>query len=111
MKDNEQIGSVRMPTITLDRTPDGRRVYIVDGRHYTEVPVGPGDAYRFLAELRLEMTGEDFRAFIARHRPHLGRWCCGAWGWGPRQLRPKSRTGSSARGRSSTGCCAPLKPG
>jgi len=89
MKDNEQIGSVRTPTITLDRTPDGRRVYVVDGRHYTEVPLGPGDVYRFLAELRLEMTGEDFRGFIARHRPHLGPVVLWRLGLGPTPLAPE----------------------
>lgn len=89
MGDSEQIGSVRTPTIALDRTPDGRRVYVVDGRSYTEVPLGPGDAYRFLAELRLEMTGEDFRAFIGRLRPSLSPVVLWRLGLGPTPLAPE----------------------
>lgn len=83
MANNEQIGSVRTPTITLDRTPDGRRVYVVDGMRYSEVPLGPEDAYRFLAELRLEMTGEDFRSFIERHRSSLSPAVLWRLGLGP----------------------------
>lgn len=51
--------------------------------------MGPGDAYRFLAELRLEMTGEDFRAFIARHRPHLGAVVLWRLGLGPTPVAPE----------------------
>src|SRR5438128_11839681 len=88
MGDKEQIGSVRTPSITLDRTPDGRRVYVVDGRRYAEVPLGPEDAYRFLAELRLEMTGADFRAFVERHRPSLSASVVLRLGLWPVQLAP-----------------------
>ena len=89
MGDKEQIGSVRTPSITLDRTPDGRRVYVVDGRRYAEVPLGPEDAYRFLAEVRLEMTGADFRAFVERHRPSLSAAVVWRLGLGPVPLAPE----------------------
>src|SRR2546425_10075151 len=90
MEDKEQIGSVRTPSITLDRTPDGRRVYAVDGRRYAEVPLGPEDAYRFLAELRLEMTGVEFRAFVERHRPSLSAAVLWRLGLGPVPLAPEA---------------------
>lgn len=89
MEDNERTGSTWTPTITLDRTQDGRRVYVVEGRRYTEVPLGPGDAYRFLAELRLEMTGEDFRAFVERLRPSMSAVVLWRLGLGPMPLAPE----------------------
>ena len=89
MDDSERIGSVWTPSITLDRTPDGRRVYVVGGRRYAEVPLGPEDAYRFLAELRLEMTGAEFRAFVERHRPSLSAAVLWRLGLGPTPLAPE----------------------
>jgi hypothetical protein len=89
MDDRTEVGSVRSPSIARDRTPDGRPVYIVDGRRYVEVPLGPGDAYRFLGELRLEMTGPDFRAFVERLRPSLGAAVLWRLGLGPMPLAPE----------------------
>jgi len=65
-------------------------VYAVDGRRYAEVPLGPEDAYRFLAELRLEMTGVEFRAFVERHRPSLSAAVLWRLGLGPVPLAPEA---------------------
>ena len=89
MDDKERIGSVWTPPITLDRTADGRRVYIMDGRRYVEVPLGPEDAYRFLGELRLEMAGVEFRAFVERHRPSLSAAVLWRLDLGPTPLAPE----------------------
>jgi len=72
MDDNERIGSVWTPSITLDRTPDGRRVYVVGGRRYAEVPLGPEDAYRFLAEQNINAPAGSFYALEASRRLGLG---------------------------------------
>lgn len=67
----EVMGSTWNLPVTRDRTPDGRQVYVVGGQRYVEVPLGGEDAYRFLGELRLEMSGADFRSFVERHRAQI----------------------------------------
>ncbi len=57
--ERERVGSSWSPPVLGDRTADGRPVFVVEGRRYVEIPLDAGDAYRFLAELRLEMAGAD----------------------------------------------------
>ncbi len=85
------IGAVWSPPVARDRTDDGRPVYIVDGRRYVEVPLGGEDAYRFLAELRIEMAGPQFRAFVERHRGSLNGAVLWRLGFGPVPSAPDKR--------------------
>lgn len=87
--DREIFGSVWSPPVEVDRTPDGRAVFVARGRRYVEVPLGADDAYRFLGELRLEMTGPDFRAFVERHRASLSPAVLWRLGLGPMPVAPE----------------------
>ncbi len=88
--DREVFGPAWVPPTGLDRTGDGRLVFIVGGRRYVEVPLGADDAYRFLGELRLEMTGADFRAFVDRHRADLSAAVLWRLGLGPVPVAPEA---------------------
>ncbi len=66
--DGESAGSSWIPSVALERTPDGRPVFVYRGTRYVEVPLGSNDIYRFLAELRTEMAPADFHAYIDRNR-------------------------------------------
>jgi hypothetical protein len=81
--ERERVGTSWSPPVALDRTADGRPVFVVAGRRYVEIPLDGGDAYRFLSELRLEMTGVDFRALIERHRATLSPAVLWRLGLGP----------------------------
>lgn len=70
--DAERIGPGWTPAVRRERTADGRRVFVYNETRYAEVPLGPDDLYRYLAELRLEMDASDFRALIERNRKHIG---------------------------------------
>lgn len=89
MEEREQTGSVWTPPVVFGRTEDGRPKFIVSGRRYVEVPLGGDDAHRFLGELRLEMTGPDFRAFVERHRASLSAAVLWRLGLGPLPLAPE----------------------
>jgi len=88
--DREIFGSVWSPPVEVDHTPDGRTVLVARGRRYVEVPLGAGDAYRFLGELRLEMAGPDFRAFVERHRASLSAAVLWRLGLGPFPSAPEA---------------------
>lgn len=77
--------------VRKDRTDDGRPVCIVDGRRYVEVPLSGEDAYRFLGELRTEMGGPEFRAFVERHRGSLSGAVLWRLGLGPIPIAPDER--------------------
>lgn len=88
--ETEVAGQSWNPTVSRDRTEDGRQVYVVAGHRYVEVPLGGEDAYRFLGELRLEMTGADFRAFIERHRTQISAAVLWRLGLGPIPQAPEA---------------------
>ncbi len=88
--DREVFGSAWVPPAGLDRTEDGRPVFVVGERRYVEVPLGPEDAQRFLGEIRLEMTAADFRAFTERHRANLSPAVLWRLGVGPMPVAPKA---------------------
>ncbi len=81
--ERERVGTSWSPPVARDRTTDGRPVFVVAGRRYVEIPLDAGDAYRFLSELRLEMAGADFRAFIECHRATLSQTVLWRLGLGP----------------------------
>ncbi|OLC32186.1 MAG: hypothetical protein AUH31_01265 [Armatimonadetes bacterium 13_1_40CM_64_14] len=85
----EVMGSSWSPAATRDRTQDGRPVFVLGDRRYVEVPLGGEDAYRFLRELRLEMSGADFRAFVERHRAEISAAVLWRLGLGPIPLAPE----------------------
>lgn len=86
---NEVMGSSWSPPATRDRTEDGRPVYVLGDRRYVEIPLGGEDAYRFLGELRLEMSGADFRSFVARHRAEISAAVLWRLGLGPIPQAPE----------------------
>lgn len=88
--DREIFGSVWTPPVALERTPDGRPVFVVGGKRYVEVPLGSEDAYRFLASLRTQMAPADFRAFVERHRGSVSAAVLWRLGLGPIPLAPGS---------------------
>jgi hypothetical protein len=88
--ESEVVGSSWSLSAASDRTVDGRPVYVVGGLRYVEVPLDGGDAYRFLGELRLEMTGADFRSFIARHRAEISAAVLWRLGLGPIPSSPEA---------------------
>jgi hypothetical protein len=85
----EVMGSSWSPAPTRDRTQDGRPVYVLGGQRYVEVPLGGEDAYRFLGELRLEMSGADFRSFVERHRTEISAAVLWRLGLGPIPQAPE----------------------
>lgn len=88
--DRELFGSAWIPPVGLDRTEDGRPVFLVGERRYVEVPLGAEDAHRFLGEIRLEMTTAGFRAFIERHRANLSPAVLWRLGLGPMPVAPEA---------------------
>src|SRR5258708_19784794 len=86
----EVMGSSWSAPVTRDRTPDGRPVYVLGGQRYVEVPLGGEDAYRFLGELPLEMSGADFRSFVEMHRAHISAAVLCRRGLGPIPQAPQS---------------------
>jgi len=90
VEDREQVGSAWTPPVRVDRSDDGRPVYVVGGRRYVEVPLGAEDAYRFLGELRLEMTPAAFRAFVIEHRAELSPVVLWRLGMGPAPTVPQT---------------------
>ncbi len=85
----EVMGSSWSPAPTRDRTQDGRPVSVLGGQRYVEVPLGGEDAYRFLGELRLEMSGADFRSFVERHRSEISAAVLWRLGFGPIPQAPE----------------------
>jgi hypothetical protein len=85
----EVMGSSWSAPVTRDRTPDGRPVYVVGGQRYVEVPLGGEDGYRFLGELRLEMSGADFRSFVELHRAQISAAVLWRLGLGPIPQAPE----------------------
>lgn len=79
------------PPVVRDRTDDGRLVYVVSGKRYVEVPLSAEDAYRFLAELRIEMAAPEFRAFVERHRTRINPTVLWRLGLGAIPIAPQER--------------------
>lgn len=90
MEEREQAGSVWTPPVIADHGEDGRPVFSVGGRRFVEVPLGADDAYRFLGELRLEMSGAQFRAFVEKHRADLSGAVLWRLGLGPVPVAPEA---------------------
>lgn len=86
---SEVMGSSWSPSAARDRTEDGHPVYVLGDRRYVEIPLGGEDAYRFLGELRLEMSGADFRSFVARHRAEISAAVLWRLGLGPIPQAPE----------------------
>ena len=65
-------------------------MYVAGRRRYVEVPLGAEDAYRFLGELRFEMTAAAFRAFVEKHRAEIRPAVLWRLGLGPIPMGPET---------------------